>query len=513
MMIRHLTFPWVGFVRSCRGAVAVALVGLCIPGVVSADVASDKPAAIVVFPKLLVDTSNGLDTQIRLTNTSNQPIKMKCFYVNTTPRCEVPGGNCFPNERGCVGMVDSLPVFGSCKPRWQETDFIVELTSRQPTTWLVSEGAVGCQQVQGAGVCSHDEAMSCSNNTQCGAGKFCVLPPCFPYDGVLRTGPNGQDNAESSVPPSAEDPFIGELKCIALDESLQPVNRNDLEGEALIGISDESAGFVDIAGYNAIGIPSIEGQQNRDRVLVLGGAGDGRNPSDPCHSTNTCPEYEGCPNLLILNHYFDGAVDLMVANICTEDSVCSISQTPCTVDVDCENACQANTCTISGQACVSTKDCDRLVTQARVATEITLIPCTQDFLNQDPNLSQTTAQFLVFNEFEQRFSTSQPVNCFKASRLSNLDRVTGDGDNDRSIFSAGVGGSLTGQTRIQGVVVSAPPGRGAGNALLGIAEEFRCRGPAFPLCSYTEPEDLISSTATNLHFQGLRPQSDFLYLP
>lgn len=409
-------------------------------------------------------------------------------------------------------MVDQLPIFGACKPQWQETDFIVELTSRQPTTWLVSQGAGGCQQIQGAGLCSHNAAMSCLNNTQCGAGNYCVLPPCFPFDGVLRTGPNGQDNAESSVPPSAEDPFIGELKCIALDESLQPVDRNDLKGEALIGISDAANDFVDIAGYNAIGIPAIEGQQNRDAVLVLGGASDGRNPSDPCHATNTCPEYEGCPNFLILNHYFDGAVDPMVPNICRDDSLCSISETPCTVDSDCQDVCQGNTCTISTKACNTDGDCDPLVTQARVATDLTLVPCTQDLLNQDPDLSETTAQFLVFNEFEQRFSTSQPVNCFKESRLSNLDNNT-VGDNDRSIFSAGVGGSLTGQTRIRGVVVSSPQGRGAGNALLGVAEEFRCRGPGFPLCSFTDPADLISSTATNLHFQGLRPQSDFLYLP
>jgi hypothetical protein len=490
----------------------LTLACVTIPVRVVADIASDKPAAIVIFPKLLVDTSNGLDTQIRLTNTSNQPIKMKCFYVNTTPRCEVPGGSCFPSQRGCVGMVEGLPHFGACRPQWQETDFIVELTSRQPTTWLVSQGAGGCLQVQGAGKCSHDASMSCENNTQCGAGHFCVAPPCFPYDGVLRTGPNGQDNAESSVPPSAEDPFIGELKCIALDDSLQPVDRNDLKGEALIGVSDESAGLVDIAGYNAIGIPAIEGRQNRDGVLVLGTVGDGGNPSDPCHATNSCPEYEGCPNILILNHYFDGAVDPMVPNTCQDDSLCSISETACTTDADCENLCIANLCQITGMACVQNRDCDPLVTQARVATDLTLIPCTQDLLNQDPDLSQTTAQFVVFNEFEQRFSTSQPVNCFKESRLSNLDNNT-VGDNDRSIFSAGVGGSLTGQTRILGVAVAAPPGRQAGNGLLGVAEEFRCRGPGFPLCSFTDTADLISSTATNLHFHGLRPQSDFLYLP
>ena len=34
---------------------------------------------------------------------------------------------------------------------------------------------------------------------------------------------------------------------------------------------------------------------------------------------------------------------------------------------------------------------------------MTLVPCTEDFENQRPEISKTTAQFLVFNEFEQRF--------------------------------------------------------------------------------------------------------------
>ena len=57
---------------------------------------------------------------------------------------------------------------------------------------------------------------------------------------------------------------------------------------------------------------------------------------------------------------------------------------------------------------------------------------------------------------------------------------------------------------------------GGGNALLGVAEEFRCAGPIyqFPLCNFVDdPKKLVSATAKNLHFQGLRPQADFIYLP
>lgn len=487
---------------------AIAVAGLLVGSAgARADIGSDRSAAIVVFPKIIVDTSSGLDTLIRLSNTSNTEINVQCFYVNATPQCSVPGGSCFPNEIGCVGRIQDQEVFGSCKPQWQETDFLIRLTAFQPTAWLVSQGAVDCQsiQVRGGGVCSNDPNTTCQNNRDCGTGNRCVYPPCFPLDGFVRHGPHGQSNAGSNVPPSPEDPFIGELKCVAVDESLLPIGRNDLKGEVLIGKVDSNDGFVDVAGYNAIGIPALSGAGNRDTTLVLGGTSRGDDPDDPCHAAGTCAEYEGCPNILILDHFFDGAVDPLVLNRCL-GSACSVTGDACEDDSDCLNTCVSNQCNLTGAICAEDEDCDALVGRVRLATDLTLVPCTQDFRTQNPELSRTTVQFLIFNEFEQRFSTSRPVECFKEVRLSNVDTA----QNDRSIFSAGVEGSLTGQTRIRGVVVAT---EGAGNTLIGVAEEFRCRGPGFPTCSFTKSDDLISSAAANLHFQGRRPQSDFIYLP
>ena len=51
------------------GAVAV----LMLPGATRADVLSDQPAAILVFPKLLLDSEHGIDTLVRISNSSNQP--------------------------------------------------------------------------------------------------------------------------------------------------------------------------------------------------------------------------------------------------------------------------------------------------------------------------------------------------------------------------------------------------------------------------------------------------------
>jgi hypothetical protein len=475
---------------------AVLAVALGIAATSRADMASDEAAAIVVFPKILVDTSAGLDTYIRLSNTSDREISVNCFYVNVTPKCTLSTRSCFPDPNDCENAE------GMCEPQWQETDFKIRITTRQPVAWLASQDARdNCLFLPG--VCSNDPNIDCDVNSDCGRGNHCVLPPCFPLEGKQgnfegREGPNGESNAQSAVIPVAEDPFIGELKCIAIDENFAPIPRNVLEGEALIGRRG-LAGRVDIAGYNALGIPAIDGRGNRDNTLVLGGA---RNP-DQTYADHV--EYEGCPNILILDHFFDGAVDPLVPNLC-RTNVCTVSGNACVVDDDCRNECEAGFCTISGEACNDPNDCLALAEQVRVATDLTLIPCTQDYRTQNPDLAETVAQFLVFNEFEQRFSTSNSVNCFKETRLSNLDTW----QNERSIFSAGVAGTMTGQTRIRGVDEGATD---HGNTLLGLAEEFRCAGPSFPLCSLTNPAGLLSSNATNLHFQGTRAVSDFMYLP
>jgi len=502
--------------RASAAVVGMAAIALLAAPNADAGVSSDRAGAILIFPKLVVDSERGLDTFVRLSNTSDREISLLCFYVNATPKCSLPSRSCFPDPDDCE------TADGTCIPQWQESDFRIRVTARQPVGWLVSQGArANCSFLPG--ICANDESQSCAVDRDCGLGNHCVVPPCFPLDGTFRVGrPFGaeESNIDSAVIPAPEDPFLGELKCIAVDEgSLVPVARNDLVGEVLIGRRTPE-GIVDVAAYNALGIPAIEGRGNRDSTLVLGGprvcSGGTRN-GQPCAADSECTgggkcafdprvEYEGCPNILILDHFFDGAVDPLIPNLCQVDGTCRISDTTCQSNRDCENRCEGETCTVSGGNCDTNADCSELVGQVRLATDLTLVPCTQDLRTQNPSLSETTAQFLVFNEFEQRFSTSRSVNCFKESRLSNLDTP----QNERSIFSAGVAGTLTGQTRIRGVDEGAVD---HGNTLIGVVEEFRCVGPGFPLCSFVSPADLVSSSATNLHFQGTRPVSDFLYLP
>lgn len=503
------------------GATLLALT-LAWSGTVRADIASDHPAAILVFPKILVDTVNGLDTLIRLSNVSDTPINVYCFYVNATPTCSIPGGSCFPNQLSCQSVVGGQTFVGSCIENWQPNDFTFRLTRDQPTGWLVSEGqSTNCPFLDG--VCSNDGTTTCRRNGDCGAGNRCVLPPCFPLDASSVPGSGGQTN-EGAIPLSPDDPFVGELKCIAVDENQQPTARNDLIGEALIGKNGSGpTDGIELLGYNAVGIPAIPGKGNRDHTLVLGGA-------------ENVAEYEGCPNILILDHFFDGAVDPVLQNICGGDgtctisgtacitdaecsdnvcinNVCSVTGTPCAAAGDCVNSCnlQSNTCTLTNARCQSDAQCASSDYRVRLATDLTLVPCTEDFEARRLDLSQTVAQFLVFNEFEQRFSTSITVNCFREIQLSDLDTSS---DKSRSIFSAGVAGTLTGQTRIRGVVNDLNTGVG-GNTLVGIAEEFRCAGATyeFPTCDMVDSQRLVSGAGKNLHFQGRRPQSDFIYLP
>jgi hypothetical protein len=197
------------------------------------------------------------------------------------------------------------------------------------------------------------------------------------------------------------------------------LNKAWLKGEASLTAAEDTSGPIDVSSYNGIGIQAIEGANDGDNTLVLGGED---------------PEYNGCPNVLILNHFFDGAEDPV-----TDDG-------------------------------------------APILTILELVPCTTDYLRQIPGAA--VVQYLVYNEFEQRFSTSRPFQCQQFSLISNIDTT----QNQRSIFSAGVSGTLTGQSRINPI----------GSGVLAVAHEIH----------------LSSGLADfNVHFQGDRADPDFIILP
>ena len=326
----------------------------------------DRPAALLIYSKIVVDETAGIDTRLHMSNTSSLPRMAHCFYVNANSHCTNNGAVC-SSFADCLDT--STGFYGSCTPGWIETNFDIFFTSNQPIGWVASEGLSG-------------------TDLPCRA-TFLQPNPC---------GGIGSNNG-TRIPPISETPFIGELKCIQSD----PITRlpaacdgescrNDFTGHAAI----TDIGTTDVASYPASGLRSV--QNNGDNDLQVGGG--------------STAEYEPCADVLVMDFVYDGAID-----------------------------------PISG------------VFEA--SSELTLVPCTQDFRGQ--TTPPVTAQFLVYNEFEQRLSTSRRVECLLDTPISRIDT----GQPNRSIFSVDLGGTIMGQARIRGV-----GGGLTGVALLALATDF-----------------------------------------
>ena len=395
------------------GAAAMFGALLLVTNIASAELGSDKSAAIIIFPKLISDTTTGTitpsDTLIQISNTASHQIAARCFLVNANSHCSNFGVSGV--KLVCSSDTDCNPTGvtgGHCIAGWQETDFRFQLTPFQPIQWVLSQGT----------------------------------PSGFPLDGLIKqgaidpdTGLPASNNQEpfgtSQIPPAPEQPFIGELKCVQVDPTtLNPTTGTEIPSG---GTNSVNNGVGDLAGvatiilpttadldarsYNAIGLQATPNAAGGDNTLILS--------ADP-----DTAEYDGCPGVLLLDHFFDGAHE-----------------------------------PVSG---------------GTVTTTLTLIPCSENFLTQDALRNSTVVQYLVYNEFEQRFSTSNSVSCLKSITISDIASRPGPSDDTTSIFNVAVQGTLTGQTRIR-PVDGGNPNRGDG--LLGIAEESfastRTRSDAF----------------------------------
>lgn len=389
----------------------LSLVAAVTPAKAQNVMASDEAAGFLVFPKIIVQASAGpgtfgADTLIQITNVSesDSPVTVHCWYVNANSRCDATGPVCTTNAE-CNGT--------QCVQGWVPNDFEIQLTNEHPIGWSVLQGR--------------------------------DLPPT-----------QTETLALGDVPGVLEVPFRGELKCLQVDDPEGPPSaRNDLKGEAtIIGVqappSDPPRMYA--ASYNAIGFqadPEAAQSDDVDSPLCLGGLPGGAPGGTTCAMT-----YAPCPNVLIFDHFFEGA------------------EAP------------------GGDV---------------VQTDLTLVPCSQA-LNQtyrDFRVSappQVVAQMLVYNEFEQRFSTSTRVQCYNNTRLADIDTRPGPTDDVFSVFSAGVQGTRTGQTRIRGVT---GPVSATGYGLIGVAQEFYSAAIGAPV---------DASDAFNLHADiGFRGEFDAVY--
>jgi len=401
--------------RLLSGIGVVLAASLLAVGTARADVVTDQAAGLLILPKLVFDDSAATDTEIQLSNTSDQQIAVRCFYVNANSHCSNRPDFVCETSADCL-----LPGSnGLCLPGWQEIDFHFELTARQPIIWKVSEGL-----------------------------------PFFPLDGANRISPTNTFNQDSAIPPAPEQPFKGELKCFEVGDDDQPIAANDLKAEVTIvrAAEPDDAFPIDARAYNGIGIKAKDfaaGDQPPD-TLILGEGGG----------------YNGCPNLLILDHFFEDAI------VFAEEG-------------------NANT--------------------AYVRSDITFVPCSEDFVLQSAALFETKLQFLVYNEFEQRFSTSTGVECFREIPLSDIDTRprprfdtdASDTGDKFSIFNIAVQGTLTGQTRIRAVDDGSET---HGNGVVAVAEEFH----------RIDPNNLASvraSAAYQVDHDGERADQDIIRVP
>jgi hypothetical protein len=382
-------------------------------------------------------------------------------------------------------VVDSSGELG---PR---TDTLIQITN----TDLSDPHALSCTWVNATSRCNAPSAgcptgipdpgvpgaqgAACDTNADCNLGLQCS--PCWsendfpifvttgqplafyastgqPFPHCFQAGNPPQGCPEANLGAIAavqEDPFRGELKCFQVrgfdDDRLD--NRNDFKGEATIISGDGTS--LQSAAYNAFGFQTAAAAPgtDADAPLCLGGP-----LADPCGDGACGLEYAACPGVLIVNHFFEFAPDPLGA------------LTPPATSF--------------------------------VRTDLTLTPCTEAIFSGDSISDQviTTAQMLIYNEFEQRYSSSTRVQCYKDIPLADIDTRPGPGDDAFSIFAVGVAGTLTGQTRIRGVAGTEDD---VGHGLIGVAHERY-----FTQAATTAPAVLFDTAAFDLHMQGEREQGD-----
>ena len=98
-----------------RAGWLIGAVGACmlVAGAARADVTTERPGSILIFPKVVCNGTR--DTVIQISNTSNVVDQARCFYIN--------------GAKGRTGVAQC-----------NETDFFISLTKQQPTSWQACSG-------------------------------------------------------------------------------------------------------------------------------------------------------------------------------------------------------------------------------------------------------------------------------------------------------------------------------------------------------------------------------------
>jgi len=184
---------------------------------------------------------------------------------------------------------------------------------------------------------------------------------------------------DPGIVPPVAAPFSGELFCYEVDASGAPWSGNALSGHATL-THLETGEVVKYPAVGSLGLPT----NDADGTLCLGGA-----PGEVCPDG---AEYRGCPQTWTVSHPSD--------------------------------------------------DDDEASGRVR-SNRLTIVPCTRDFVGQQPQ--NLTLQFEIINEFEQRFSASTVVSGWRDFRLTDINQL----------FDYDVLGADSVQTRVRTAASSA----------------------------------------------------------
>jgi hypothetical protein len=251
-----------------------------------ADVTSDRPGSIVIWPKVIADGTR--DTIIELTNTGNSTAYAHCWYTQGTGVCSLTPDFCsLTTSNSCPPITGGPP--NTCIVNCETRDFDVVLTHQQPTFWRVSTGRF--------------EDLLSGSGTSC--TTFPTTPPSQSCPGIFQGNSTVSPGAVPPAPFQANSPadfggFRGELRCIETASDGSPFAGDHLKGEAVIeGVEAVSDG-ADLSEYNSIN--------------VRGTAGGGAFAGEPLQ-LNGFDGFNACPRAIDIIHYARNASDIAASGI------------------------------------------------------------------------------------------------------------------------------------------------------------------------------------------------------
>ena len=107
-------------------SLGVLLAAITIAGYARADVTTDEPGSIVIFPKVISDGTR--DTVIELTNTSTSSQHVTCVYVDTSTASPGTCSGTTPPVQQCNSDADCFANDNGTCIRCQAVNYILTLT-------------------------------------------------------------------------------------------------------------------------------------------------------------------------------------------------------------------------------------------------------------------------------------------------------------------------------------------------------------------------------------------------